>query len=232
VVFAQNHDQVGNRLAGDRLSRLVSFEGLKLTAGIVLLSPFIPLLFMGEEYGETAPFEYFTSHSDPSLIEAVRRGRREEFVAFRWPGEPADPQDEATFLRCRLDHGLRRQGHHRVLFEFHRELIRLRREIPAFHALSKDHMEVQGLEREQVLVLRRWSGAHQAAAIFHFGKDRCSAPVPLPVGRWCKILDSADPGWRGPGSAVPSEVLSDGSIAVTICPLALVVFLREKEVAE
>ena len=83
VVFSQNHDQVGNRMRGERLSTLVSFEALKLAAGIVLLSPNIPLLFMGEEYGEEAPFQYFVSHSDHELIEAVRRGRREEFAAFQ-----------------------------------------------------------------------------------------------------------------------------------------------------
>jgi maltooligosyltrehalose trehalohydrolase len=232
VVFAQNHDQVGNRLRGDRLSRLLSFEGLKLTAGVVLLSPFIPLLFMGEEYGETAPFEYFISHSDPSLIEAVRRGRREEFSAFHWQGEPSDPQDEATFLRCKLDHDLRRQGAHGVLMDFHRELIRLRREIPAFRAPSTEHLKAHGLERERVLVLRRRSGTHEAAAIFHFGKVRNSVAVSLPVGRWRKVLDSADSCWQGPGSTVPLEVPSEGSISVTLAPLALVVFLREEEVAE
>ncbi|MFC1970861.1 malto-oligosyltrehalose trehalohydrolase, partial [Chloroflexota bacterium] len=102
VVFSQNHDQVGNRAGGERLSMLVSFEALKLTAGIVLLSPFMPLLFMGEEYGETSPFPYFVSHNDPELIEAVRKGRREEFLAFDWQGEIPDPQDESTFLSAKL----------------------------------------------------------------------------------------------------------------------------------
>ena len=82
VVFSQNHDQVGNRPLGDRLSGIVSFEALKLAAGVVILSPFVPLLFMGEEYGETAPFLYFVNHSDPGLIEAVRKGRNEEFADF------------------------------------------------------------------------------------------------------------------------------------------------------
>jgi len=232
VVFAQNHDQVGNRPRGERLSRLVPFEALKLAAGVVLLSPFVPLLFMGEEYGETAPLEYFVSHSDPALIEAVRRGRREEFSFLRWQGEPSDPQDEATFLRCKLDHELRWQGHHRVLLEFHRELIRLRREIPAFRALSKAHLDVHGLEREKVLLLRRWTGSHEATGIFHFGTNRNVTSVPLPVGRWRKIVDSADHCWRGPGPTVPEEVLSDGSLSLALCPLAFVVFLREDEVAE
>jgi len=86
VVFSQNHDQVGNRLLGERLSTLVSFEALKLVAGMVILSPYIPLLFMGEEWGERAPFQYFTSHSDAALVHAVRRGRQAEFASFRWQG--------------------------------------------------------------------------------------------------------------------------------------------------
>ena len=131
VVFAQNHDQVGNRLKGDRLSALVSFEGLKLAAAVVLLSPFIPLLFMGEEYGETAPFPYFVSHSDPDLIEMVRRGRREEFAHCQWPDEPPDPQEEATRQSASLDHSLRHQGQHRILYELYKELIKLRNETRA-----------------------------------------------------------------------------------------------------
>src|SRR5262249_23569043 len=92
VVSSQNHDQVCNRAQGERLTALTDFEGLKLAAGLVLLSPYVPLLFMGEEYGETSPFLYFVSHGDPALIDAVRRGRREEFKKFAWQGEPPDPQ--------------------------------------------------------------------------------------------------------------------------------------------
>ncbi len=97
VVFAQNHDQVGNRMLGERLAALVPFEKLKLAAGVVILSPNIPLLFMGEEYGETAPFQYFVDYSDQGLVEGTRRGRREEFAGFLRKGEPPDPQDEAAF---------------------------------------------------------------------------------------------------------------------------------------
>ncbi len=121
VVFSQNHDQVGNRVQGDRLTQMVSFEQLKLAAGLVILSPFLPLLFMGEEYGETAPFPYFVSHSDPELIDAVRHGRREEFASFQWRGEVPDPQDEATFLNAKLRHELRENREHKVLLEFYRD---------------------------------------------------------------------------------------------------------------
>jgi maltooligosyltrehalose trehalohydrolase len=97
VVFSQNHDQIGNRMLGDRLSRLASFEALKLIAGTVLTSPYIPLLFMGEEYGETNPFQYFVSHTDEDLVKAVRNGRKSEFKDFHNSDETPDPQSQADF---------------------------------------------------------------------------------------------------------------------------------------
>src|SRR5205823_8202978 len=101
VVFSQNHDQIGNRMMGDRLAAVVSLNKLRLAAAAVILSPFIPMLFMGEEYGETAPFQYFTSHADVDLIEAVRLGRHKEFDAFRWSGQPPDPHEDETFLQSK-----------------------------------------------------------------------------------------------------------------------------------
>jgi maltooligosyltrehalose trehalohydrolase len=230
VVFAQNHDQVGNRAQSERLSALVSAEALKLAAGLVLLSPFIPLLFMGEEYGETAPFHYFISHSDPDLIEAVRHGRREEFASFRWQGEPADPQEEATFLRSKLDRELRFQGRHEVLYSFYRELIRLRRELPALRILDKERLQVRGLEQEKVLFWCRWSDEQQAAAAFHFGKQEKSLSLPLSEGIWRKQLDSADTTWSGPGSTVPLEILSGGKVYLRLSPESFALFVREKEI--
>jgi maltooligosyltrehalose trehalohydrolase len=102
VVFDQNHDQTGNRLKGDRLSTLVPFEGLKLAAATVLLSPYVPLLFMGEEYGEKKPFLFFTDHSNPVLQESVRKSRKEEFAYFRLEGEFPDPAAEESFSRSTL----------------------------------------------------------------------------------------------------------------------------------
>jgi maltooligosyltrehalose trehalohydrolase len=172
IVFSQNHDQVGNRMMGERLTELIGFEGLKLAAGAVILSPFIPLLFMGEEYGETAPFRYFVSHSDKDLIEAVRRGRRKEFEAFAWRGEPLDPQDENTYLGCKLNRDLCRQGRHRVLFDFYKELLRLRRTHPALALLSKDHMEAHSCEQERIIYLRRWCAGRQTFILLHFNDCR------------------------------------------------------------
>lgn len=97
VVAVQNHDQIGNRMLGERLPSLVGHELYGVCLSLVMLSPWVPLLFMGEEYGEEHPFQFFTSHGDPGLVEAVRKGRMAEFESFQWKGAPPDPQDEATF---------------------------------------------------------------------------------------------------------------------------------------
>ncbi|MEX0785288.1 MAG: malto-oligosyltrehalose trehalohydrolase [Dehalococcoidia bacterium] len=227
VVFRQNHDQVGNRVYGRRLARLVSFEGIKVAASAVLLSPYIPLLFMGEEYYETASFLYFTSHSDPDLVEAVRAGRQDEFSAFEWGDEPLDSQDEAMFHRSKLDRSLRADGPHQALLEFYTELIALRKSTPALSLLSKEHLEVDALERERMLVLRRWNGESEAAALFNFSDTESSASVRLPEGHWRKRIDSADERWQGPGSALPDNVESAGEIEVVLRPLSVGVFLKE-----
>jgi maltooligosyltrehalose trehalohydrolase len=124
VACAQNHDQIGNRPHGERLATLVPWQALEPIAALVLLGSALPLLFMGEEYGETRPFQYFTSHGDAALARAVSEGRRAEHIA-RGRGEPPDPQDERTFLASKLSH--RRDGRHGALREHHRRLLEVRR---------------------------------------------------------------------------------------------------------
>jgi maltooligosyltrehalose trehalohydrolase len=216
-------------MRGERLADLVCRERTKLAAGVVLLAPFIPLMFMGEEYGETTPFPYFISHSDPDLIEIVRRGRREEFAAFGWSDEPPDPQDEETFMRAKLNHSLRGKGNHRVLLELYGELFQLRKGIPALGRLSKDDMEVMDFDREKVLVLRRGSDVGEAIVVFHFGESPTSVRVPFPKGKWRKRLDSADERWKGPGSQLPTEIISRGEVALGVQPYAFVLFVGERE---
>jgi len=229
VVCAQNHDQIGNRIGGERLGALVSFEALKLSAGAVLLSPFVPLLFMGEEYAEPAPFQYFVSHGDPELIAAVREGRKREFAAFHREGETPDPQDEETFARCRLDHELRNRGQHRLLHDFYRELLRLRRAHPVLRHLSKETLEATVFDAEQVLLLRRWQGDEQLAIVLHFGASPAALALPLPAGTWRCFLDSAAACWGGPGSAVPMDTSSSGKASFSLAPHAVVLLAAVEE---
>ncbi len=226
VVFAQNHDQVGNRLGGDRLSSLVSWEALKLTAGVVLLSPGLPLLFMGEEFGETAPFLYFVSHGDPDLIHAVRQGRQEEFAAFRWLGKPPDPQAEETFIRSRINHQLRKEGNHQTLWQFHHALLQLRRELTILTDLGRKDREVLAYEKEKVLWVQMRGEGGEAVMVCHFGEEALNLSCPWPEGNWYKRLDSAEERWDGPGSQFLMELRGGQDIPVDFPPQALVVYFR------
>ncbi len=141
VVSAQNHDQVGNRPAGERLAALVPRAALEPVATLLALGPGLPLLFMGEEYGEERPFLYFTSHGDPDLAHAVREGRKAEHIAEAGEGVP-DPQGEDTFRRSLLTH--RRDGHHGELWRHHREMLRVRRRHRAEIAARWPEVAVDG----------------------------------------------------------------------------------------
>jgi maltooligosyltrehalose trehalohydrolase len=131
VVSIQNHDQVGNRARGDRLDRLVRPPARRLAASLLLLSPYLPLLFMGEEYGEEQPFQFFCSFGDGKLIRNVREGRRREFTAFAWQGEVPDPQDEATFRASRLTWSWPAGSSHAGLRQLYADLLAARRQWPA-----------------------------------------------------------------------------------------------------
>jgi maltooligosyltrehalose trehalohydrolase len=227
VVFSQNHDQVGNRSVGDRPSQSRSFEQLKLAAGTVLLSPYIPLLFMGEEYAETAPFQYFVSHGDPALIEAVREGRKKEFAEFGWVGDIPDPQSEATFLGCKLNWNLHAEGQHRVLWNFYQELLRLRRDIPVLANLDKDAMEVTPFTDQKVLLVRRWDASGQVLIVHSFDRIPASVNLPVPAGKWQTVLDSNEERWQGDGGATTDKPQSHGEIQLRLTPWAFLVLWQK-----
>jgi maltooligosyltrehalose trehalohydrolase len=234
IVFTQNHDQIGNRIPGDRLDKFTSFDGLKLFAGVVLLAPYVPMIFMGEEYCESAPFNYFTNFSGKELIELVRTGRKETFGGMIPEGqEVQDPQAETTFTDSKLDHTLRTQGKHRVMLDFYKALISLRKTLPALNDLSKERMEVEGYEEQRVLYLRRWNGSSHVAAAFNFADSITSITLPFPVGRWCKELDSGDARWREAAdhdSTYPEgnqQTESMGEVSLTLQPLSFAVFVQE-----
>ena len=215
VVASQNHDQVGNRMLGERLSTLVSFETQKLAAAALLLSPYVPLLFMGQEYGEEAPFLYFVSHQDPELNEAVKQGRKEEFKAFGWEIDPPDPASEETFINSKLNWEQRAQGRHKVLLDFHKVVLQMRKEVPAFTATERSHMEVSALDEKEILLMRRWWGESDMICLFNFApRDIRVRPGELPSGTWQKQLDSSEEFWHGPGALLPDTFSSDDTITL------------------
>ncbi len=190
VVFSQNHDQVGNRMRGERPGEHLTTQQLKLAAATVLLSPYLPLLFMGEEYAESAPFPYFVSHGDAELVEGVRQGRLEEFASFGDQGTPPDPLAETTFLSAKLDLERRKTGDRRAIFDFYRELIRLRRECAPLASLSRADIQVIAGEEEQLLTIIRNSGDDQVFCLFNFSNQDRVIPPSLACGTLQVLLDS------------------------------------------
>ncbi|MBI5671451.1 MAG: malto-oligosyltrehalose trehalohydrolase [Chloroflexi bacterium] len=229
VVSTQNHDQVGNRLLGERLSSLVDFEGAKLAAGVVILSPYLPMVFMGEEYREPAPFLYFVSHTDPALVEAIRTGRAEEFKSFDWKTDPPDAFAEETFNRCKLNHDLRRQGEHRTMHEFYKALLHLRKTIPALHNPHRADIQITAYSSERVLFMHRRSDNSEVVVTFNVHTNEPATLLPpLPAGGWRKVFDTLDARWQPEGqphpTTLPERLDSETPVEVTLPPKSFAVY--------
>ncbi len=154
--YLQNHDQIGNRPAGERASQLMSLGRLKIGVALLFCSPFIPMLFQGEEFMASSPFPYFTQHEDPDLARAVSEGRRREFASFEWnPESIPDPQDPMTFRRAKLDWTEPDREPHQSILAFYKRLIDLRRTFPELTDGSFDRVDVRFDERQEWIILRR-----------------------------------------------------------------------------
>ena len=210
VVFAQNHDQVGNRMLGDRLTTLVSPEALKLAAATYLLSPYVPMLFMGEEYGEKNPFQYFISHTDKKLVELVRKGRKEEFSYFKWEGEVPDPQSEDTFRQCMLSWAVDKEPEARTLFSFYQYLINFRKTRAAMRVNSRENVSVIPSPDGTVCFERR-ADNDAVLIVLNFNKKKTTFSI-SPDRKVRKIFDSASQEWAGPAAADSSDLKPGQSI--------------------
>jgi maltooligosyltrehalose trehalohydrolase len=199
VVFVQNHDQVGNRAQGERLGALVAFDALKLAAALLFVAPAVPLLFMGEEYGETAPFQFFTSFIDPQFAEAVRRGRAADMESFGWTRPIPDPNAPNTFVSSRLNHPLALATRHRALREYYKRWLELRRTHPALGARHKD-LARAALDGAVFTVTRATPAGGQVRLVANLGAAR--EPWTPPPG-WRVLLDSDDRAHGGAGGAEP-----------------------------
>jgi maltooligosyltrehalose trehalohydrolase len=202
LAYAQDHDQIGNRSRGERLSHLASRSLLKVAAALVLTSPFVPMLFQGEEWGAGSPFLYFTNHSDEELGRAVGEGRRREFVAFGWrPEEIPDPQDLQTFERSKLDWSEVESPPHAELLDWHRRLIDLRRRTPDLKDGRMGALRTTFDDDERWLVVER--GGITIGCNFS-GSART---VPVSRHRAGRVLlaSAAEPPLTGPGLELPPE---------------------------
>jgi maltooligosyltrehalose trehalohydrolase len=229
VAFAQNHDQVGNRAAGERLSTLVPFEAAKLAAGLVLLGPNLPLIFMGEEHGDPAPFLYFTGFEDAALGEAVRRGRIEEFARFGWADIP-DPQAVESYERSRPDWSARLTGDHARFLSLYRRLIELRRSSLAL-ASCRSHLEATALPEERLLVIERARGEEQFLILASFNEHPVTPHLPLPQGLWRLLLDTSGEefGGREPYFAQESMLAGSEPVMLRFNPYALLLYARGRQ---
>jgi maltooligosyltrehalose trehalohydrolase len=203
--YLQNHDQIGNRATGERSSHLLRPGRLKIAAALVLTAPFVPMLFQGEEWGASSPFQYFTDHQDAALGQAVREGRRKEFAAFGWvPEDIPDPQAPETFRRSKLDWSELAQEPHASLLDWHGRLLALRRQVPALSDGRLDHVRVHFDEAARWLVVVRGPitvGCNLAER---------EQQVPLPADRPSHLLLSSDPRIQVTpnGLALPSDTVA------------------------
>ncbi|MFZ5426401.1 MAG: malto-oligosyltrehalose trehalohydrolase [Thermodesulfobacteriota bacterium] len=201
--FVQNHDQVGNRAHGERLSSLAGFEACKAAAGLLLLSPYTPLLFMGEEHFEDNPFLYFISHLDEGLAQAVRQGRKREFADFHdGRPDPPDPASPETFARSKLDWTKRGRGRHRLMLELYAELIRLRKQFLRPAAEKGVRPKVSSHDGGLLLVLR-YPHAGGSAMLFNLSPDEREADFKRMKIAGAKVLDSSGEEWGGAGPLLP-----------------------------
>jgi maltooligosyltrehalose trehalohydrolase len=223
VVFSQNHDQVGNRMMGERTSALVSFEMQKLMAAAVVVSPYLPLLFMGEEWAASSPFQYFVSHTDQELIKAVQKGRKEEFKAFHADGEPPDPQSEETFERSKLDWSEPEREPHKVMLNYYKALIALRKKQPVLQTTNRKKLSVDFDKESKTLMLLRWCDQQDMICLMNFSTNRQTFTVPANISGWQKLFDSAESIWGGPG---PAPQLINSNDACELMPESAAIYTQ------
>lgn len=225
VIFSQNHDQIGNRLLGERISQLISYEGLKLVAGTMLVSPSIPMLFMGEEYGEEAPFLYFIDHKDEKLIRESSETRQKEFDAFHYEGKAPEPASEETFLRSKLRWDYAADEKKKALLAFYKHLIQLRKTHSAFQQHGRDTLKVTMDESNGLLKLERHFMDQQNGLYIAINFSEKATAFSLNVdGPWRLYLDSADRQWQGAGKVAPDLAKTGDTIAIQAH--SLIIYLK------
>ncbi|MGN6646545.1 MAG: malto-oligosyltrehalose trehalohydrolase, partial [Cytophaga sp.] len=219
VIFAQNHDQVGNRPTGNRLASSISFEGLKLAAAAILLSPYTPLLFMGEEYAEKNPFLYFVDHEDETLKNNISKGRQKEFCYFNFEEGFPEPHMPDTFEQSKLSWNID-SVERATMLDFYKHLIRFRKFHPVMQARERSSMLVHPAEGS-ILSIERFDSIGRLLIVMNTGKQK-STYTNHSTCSYKKLMDSSDLIWNGPAHPGFNE-LKAGKSAV-INPLSVSVY--------
>lgn len=216
IIFSQNHDQVGNRMKGERLASLVDFQALKVAAALVILSRNIPLLFMGEEYGEETPFLYFTSFCDQGMKDRVREGRRKGF--FPSTSMPPDPFDKHTFLSSKVKWD-KKDPESSTLLVFYTELISLRKRCPS---ITRPTFYEVVVVHPSCLLLHGALDEQEVFLAYNLGEEEATVNLIGMKSIAKKILDSSDRKWRGCGSKINEAILPNS--LVCLAPMSVVLF--------
>jgi maltooligosyltrehalose trehalohydrolase len=230
VVFNQNHDQIANAEAGARLSALLTPEQQKLASLILMSAPNLPMLFMGEEFGASSPFDYFTSFDDPALASAVSKGRRREYENLLRDRPFPDPQLPATFERSRLDWNEPAEPPHRELLTFHRALIALRTQNRCLSNCRKDLTRVDFSETERWVTVERADASSSAACIFcNLGGRARDIPMPPKARNMRLALFTREPKFGGqPTAPLPPAVLDSSDAQVRLPRFSAAIYLRTR----
>ena len=205
--YIQNHDQIGNRAVGDRIEHIVGLPLAKVAAGLVLTAPFVAMLFQGEEFAASTPFQYFAHHNDPEMAKAVSEGRKRDFAAFGWKSEEIpDPESPETFQRSKLNWSEVHEGQHAEMLDWTKKLIRLRRSSPSLNDGDTGHLSVRFDEAKRWLSLQRGG----VLVLANLGME----PVVLESPEnFCLLLESVEGMKSSPGKVT----LPPRSLAVLTC---------------
>jgi maltooligosyltrehalose trehalohydrolase len=223
IIYLQNHDQIGNRPYGERLSSLVGIEAQKLAAGLMFIMPHIPLLFMGEEYAEDAPFLFFIDYQSEKLLSQIGINREKEFAGFISSAIPNNPSNLLAFTNSRLKWFSVEDKKNFTMFNYYKSLILLKKSHPVLRMHKNSRISVSCKSNSRVILFKRWWKEKQILAIMNFSKSPMQINIPFKKGKWSKILDSSDTYWAGKGSEIPKEIDS-GNMKIMMQALSIVIF--------
>lgn len=226
VIFSQNHDQTGNRQQGERLISLTDFETAKLVSGTLFVSPYVPMLFMGEEYAERNPFLYFVSHLDPELNQRVKEGREKEFRELGHEvAEMNDPSLPETFKRSMLSWNIDQNPEKRQMFAYYKDLINLRKNLPALQLPDKKNLRIS--HQDKLIIMERWQDQDIVLAVMNYDhRDRHTVIPKESPSDMVKLIDSADYRTEGRESRSPDKI--SGNEPITVREKSIVIYSNTK----